>query len=71
MFFPPQDSPRGISELLLLLIISTFPTSAQNVTNTTFDPLVFVDPLIGSTGGGNVFAGASLPYGLAKAGSLH
>ncbi|ROW03656.1 hypothetical protein VPNG_07222 [Cytospora leucostoma] len=36
-------------------------------TNTTFDPLDFVDPLIGSTNGGNVFAGASLPYGLAKA----
>lgn len=35
--------------------------------NTTFDPLTFVDPLIGSTNGGNVFAGASLPYGLAKA----
>lgn len=26
-----------------------------------------VDPLIGSTNGGNVFAGASLPYGMAKA----
>ncbi|KAK7742299.1 hypothetical protein SLS53_004443 [Cytospora paraplurivora] len=35
--------------------------------NTTFDPLDFVNPLIGSTNGGNVFAGASLPYGLAKA----
>ncbi|KAJ5717393.1 hypothetical protein N7488_003039 [Penicillium malachiteum] len=28
--------------------------------------LHYVDPLIGSTSGGNVFAGASLPYGLAK-----
>lgn len=35
--------------------------------NTTFDPLAFVNPLIGSTNGGNVFAGASLPYGFAKA----
>ncbi|KAF9876054.1 putative alpha-1, 2-mannosidase [Colletotrichum karsti] len=33
----------------------------------TFDPLNFVDPLIGSQRGGNVFAGATLPYGLAKA----
>lgn len=33
----------------------------------SFDPLQYVDPLIGSTNGGNVFAGASLPYGLAKA----
>ncbi|PNY25552.1 Glycoside hydrolase family 92 protein [Tolypocladium capitatum] len=31
------------------------------------DPLRFVDPLIGSANGGNVFAGATLPYGLAKA----
>ena len=31
------------------------------------DPLSYVDPLIGSRGGGNVFAGATLPYGLAKA----
>jgi len=32
-----------------------------------FDPLSYVDPLIGSNSGGNVFAGATLPYGLAKA----
>lgn len=41
-----------------------YQTRAQN---NSFDPLVYVDPLIGSTNGGNVFAGASLPYGLAKA----
>lgn len=33
----------------------------------TVDNLNFVDPLIGSSNGGNVFAGASLPYGMAKA----
>ncbi|KXH56040.1 glycosyl hydrolase family 92 [Colletotrichum salicis] len=33
----------------------------------SFDPLVFVDPSIGSQRGGNVFAGATLPYGFAKA----
>ncbi|KAI1159482.1 family 92 glycosyl hydrolase [Nemania serpens] len=32
-----------------------------------FDPLQYVDQLIGTQNGGNVFAGASLPYGLAKA----
>ncbi|KAF6822722.1 glycosyl hydrolase family 92 protein [Colletotrichum plurivorum] len=32
-----------------------------------FDPLQYVDPLIGSRNGGNVFAGATLPYGMAKA----
>jgi hypothetical protein len=30
------------------------------------DPLRWVDPLIGSRDGGNVFAGATLPYGMAK-----
>lgn len=33
----------------------------------SFDPLPFINPLIGSLNGGNVFAGATLPYGLAKA----
>ncbi|KAK2613064.1 hypothetical protein QQS21_000994 [Conoideocrella luteorostrata] len=31
------------------------------------DPLSYVNPLIGTTNGGNVFPGATLPYGLAKA----
>ncbi|KAK5987804.1 putative secreted glycosidase [Cladobotryum mycophilum] len=31
------------------------------------DGLSYVDPLIGTRNGGNVFAGATLPYGLAKA----
>ncbi|KIW04822.1 uncharacterized protein PV09_04006 [Verruconis gallopava] len=31
-----------------------------------FDPLRYVDPLIGSANDGHVFAGASLPYGMAK-----
>ncbi|KUI53541.1 hypothetical protein VP1G_00935 [Cytospora mali] len=48
----------------LTVLTFTFQARAQN---TTFDPLAFVDPLIGTTNGGNVFAGASLPYGLAKA----
>lgn len=30
------------------------------------DVLKWVDPLIGSQNGGNVFAGATLPYGMAK-----
>ncbi|ORY68348.1 glycoside hydrolase family 92 protein [Pseudomassariella vexata] len=32
-----------------------------------FDALSYVDSLIGTTNGGNVFAGASLPYGMVKA----
>ncbi|KAL8369745.1 hypothetical protein RB595_000197 [Gaeumannomyces hyphopodioides] len=30
------------------------------------DPITFVDPLIGSANGGNVFAGACVPYGMTK-----
>lgn len=41
--------------------------SAASVSNSSFDPLDWVDPLIGSSNGGNVFPGASLPYGMAKA----
>ncbi|KAK3678073.1 hypothetical protein LTR78_002168 [Recurvomyces mirabilis] len=31
------------------------------------DPLQYVDQLVGSSNGGNVFSGATLPYGMAKA----
>ncbi|KAL2010556.1 hypothetical protein VTN00DRAFT_6363 [Thermoascus crustaceus] len=40
---------------------------AANNSNISYDVLQYVDPLIGSANGGNVFAGASLPYGMAKA----
>ena len=33
------------------------------------DILSFVDPLIGTTNGGHVFPGATLPFGMAKAGA--
>jgi predicted alpha-1,2-mannosidase len=39
------------------------PSNAQNATNI----LSFVDPLIGTINGGHVFAGASLPFSMAKA----
>ncbi|KAJ5098796.1 Alpha-1-2-mannosidase [Penicillium argentinense] len=32
-----------------------------------YDVLQYINPLIGSANGGNVFAGATLPYGMAKA----
>ncbi|KAF2867809.1 glycosyl hydrolase family 92-domain-containing protein [Massariosphaeria phaeospora] len=49
-----------------LLLFSSFVLNValtQNITNN----LKYVDPLIGSANGGNVFAGATLPYGMAKA----
>ncbi|KAL1902491.1 hypothetical protein Sste5346_001472 [Sporothrix stenoceras] len=42
-------------------------TVSTNTNDTKFDTLAYVDPLIGASNGGNVFPGASLPYGMAKA----
>ena len=53
----------AIAFLSLFYLVSL--VRAQNAS--AQDPLQFVDQLIGSNNGGNVFAGASLPYGMAKA----
>jgi hypothetical protein len=53
---------------LLLLIQDpalTFAGVAARQTNVT-NVLDWIDPLIGSRNGGNVFAGATLPYGMVK-----
>lgn len=42
-------------------------TSVEAQNTSAVDPLQYVDQLIGSNNGGNVFAGASLPFGMAKA----
>lgn len=46
-----------------ILVSTISPSNAQNATNI----LSFVDPLIGTINGGHVFAGASLPFSMAKA----
>ncbi|TEA13851.1 putative secreted glycosidase [Colletotrichum sidae] len=46
---------------------SDLTNSAAVLTEDDWDPLQYVDPLIGSRNGGNVFVGATLPYGMAKA----
>ena len=54
----------------LLLFTSTIAYALASTSTTqdpNTDPLAYVNPLIGSTNGGNVFAGASLPYSIAKA----
>ena len=48
---------------LTVLASTVSPSNAQNATNI----LGFVDPLIGTINGGHVFAGASLPFSMAKA----
>lgn len=50
--------------LTQLLVDSTVPVLGQN---TSTDILQYVDPLIGTTNGGHVFPGATLPFGMAKA----
>lgn len=45
----------------LSLLLTQLPT-----TTATAKDITHINPLIGSTAGGNVFSGASLPYGLAK-----
>lgn len=50
--------------LARLLFGGTAPVLGQN---TSTDFLQYVDPLIGTTNGGHVFPGATLPFGMAKA----
>ncbi|ORY12223.1 glycosyl hydrolase family 92-domain-containing protein [Clohesyomyces aquaticus] len=58
-------------KLLSIVVIACFVVQLQAVRFTKrasdSDALRWVNPLIGSNSGGNVFAGASLPYGMAKA----
>lgn len=56
-------NPIYISQYILIAYLS----SQIVAQNTTFDPLKYVNQLIGTNNGGNVFAGATLPYGMAKA----
>ncbi|KAK3390072.1 glycoside hydrolase family 92 protein [Podospora didyma] len=51
----------------LLLICCWLRLASEVLAQAAFDPLLYVDPLIGASDGGNVFPGASLPYGMAKA----
>jgi hypothetical protein len=57
---------------LLLLTQHAVPILSHMLPRQTAGPdvLRWVDPLIGSRKGGNVFAGATLPYGMAKGSSL-
>lgn len=51
----------GCTSLVSLLLAS------QSLAQSGSDILRFVDPLIGTANGGHVFAGATLPFGMAKA----
>ncbi|KAL1966947.1 hypothetical protein VTN77DRAFT_3691 [Rasamsonia byssochlamydoides] len=53
--------------ILLSLALFFSRSFAAGNSSTSYDVFQYVDPLIGSANGGNVFPGASLPYGMAKA----
>ncbi|HWC19388.1 MAG TPA: hypothetical protein VG498_20415, partial [Terriglobales bacterium] len=48
------------SKVLSLLLFVAWAASAQNAP--------YIDPFLGAEGGGNVFPGAALPFGMVKAG---
>ena len=54
-----------VSRYLAALIGTSALVRAEG--SAAFDHLSYVDVLIGSSNGGNVFPGATLPYGMAKA----
>ncbi|KAL4949900.1 glycosyl hydrolase family 92-domain-containing protein [Aspergillus filifer] len=56
-----------LSLLTLITILQQTLAVDPIINTTTTDILDYISPLIGSTNGGNVFAGASRPYSLAKA----
>ncbi|KAJ5689886.1 secreted glycosidase [Penicillium macrosclerotiorum] len=62
--------PSQYSLLSLFLASSrALVDAAQPLPVEDYDVLQYIDPLIGSANGGNVFSGATLPYGMAKAGA--
>ena len=70
-FSPVMVSLVGMSLLALANTILAADNGANSNSSPdasdAWDPLTYVDPLIGASNGGNVFPGASLPYGMAKA----
>ncbi|OAA35638.1 Glycosyl hydrolase 92 [Beauveria brongniartii RCEF 3172] len=51
----------------LALSLPVFARAAATSRDVHYDPIDYVDQLIGSSNGGNVFPGATVPYGMAKA----
>ncbi|KAF7927496.1 uncharacterized protein EAE98_005878 [Botrytis deweyae] len=64
---PKKYLEASIALLLSSPAIAQWSTINTTLTSSTFDPLQYVNQLIGTDNGGNVFAGATLPYGMAKA----
>ncbi|KAG6286752.1 hypothetical protein E4U09_006589, partial [Claviceps aff. purpurea] len=70
MMRPSTARTSPLLRVVACLLVSSAPVSYASDNNNTPnipDILSQVNPLIGSTNGGNVFSGATRPYGLAKA----
>ncbi|CAI7612938.1 unnamed protein product [Penicillium viridicatum] len=65
----PSQRPSLRMWLLSGIVTALYASSviATKDTSDDFDVLKYVDPLIGTANGGHVFAGATLPFGMAKA----
>ncbi|KXL44986.1 glycoside hydrolase family 92 protein [Acidomyces richmondensis BFW] len=57
----------GFTGLVAALVAIFLIFEAQGQASDPFDALLWIDPLIGTAHGGHVFAGANIPYGMAKA----
>jgi len=57
----------GFTGLVAALVAILFISRGHGRPSDSFDPLLWIDPLIGTAHGGHVFAGANVPYGMAKA----
>lgn len=60
-------APRSLLSCFSVSIVGLLAIGANSEDTLDYDVLEYINPLIGSAGGGNVFAGASMPYGMAKA----
>src|SRR5918992_4705452 len=54
----------AVVSVLILLTASEAPSSHQVEIGLERDPVAYVNPLIGTAGGGNTFPGAVLPFGM-------
>ncbi|PWY88290.1 hypothetical protein BO70DRAFT_420000 [Aspergillus heteromorphus CBS 117.55] len=59
--------PRKLLQVTATALSTATLVWGQVSSNSSFDVLDYVDPFIGTSNGGHSFAGASLPFGMAKA----
>ncbi|KAL6238417.1 hypothetical protein BDW75DRAFT_237515 [Aspergillus navahoensis] len=66
-FLRQKTSALGVAVAAGLLLCSSTNAREDHSGQSDFDILDFIDPFIGTANGGHSFAGATLPFGMAKA----